>query len=225
MDVLYSLEDKVGGPSACKGGVVRYGDSFCLGSCASESPALLAIVRRPFAKRSPSLLPIDIVPPGRYPDQDYMWTFVPAAGAKKRSGDPVSFADRVRIQAFDYPGSNHRYVVTNQPELRVFQAEPSVVQAEKAPCSRGEPNWFIAHASRLRTAPDGYVLPDGDRKSHVEFGRDNYVALINSANYLSARRNPNGGVYGSVSTMRDLPATGKAVWWCLYRCTADVPSR
>ncbi|PMS38534.1 hypothetical protein B0G57_102115 [Trinickia symbiotica] len=224
MDVLYSLDDKVGGPSAYKGGVVRYGELFCFGSCASEAPALLAIVRRPFAKRSPSLLPIDIVPPGRYPDQDYMWTFVPAAGAKKRCGDPVSFADRLRIQAFDYTG-NHRYIVTSQPELRVFQSERSVVQAEKAPCSRGDTDWFIAIASGLRTTPDGCVLPDGDRKSHIEFGTGNYVTLINNGYYLSASPNPYGGLYGGVSTSRDLPPTGKTVWWCLYRTPADVPLR
>lgn len=217
MDVLYSPEDVVSTSGAYRDQTIRYGDRFCLGNCASNLLAFMAIVRHRNRKRSPSLLPTDMAPPGRYPDPDYMWTFIPAAGMKKKCGDPVSFADRVRIQSLDYTG-NCRYVVMNP-------ADPRVVQAEKAPCSRGASTWMIASTARLRTAPDGRVLPDGDRKPHLEFGSGNYVSLINGARYLSVGSHPYGGSVNGVSTLPDLPATGMAVWWRLYRSLSDAPSR
>lgn len=214
MDVLYSLEDEMSGRGVYKEETIRYGDLFCFGNCASNAPALLAIVRHRIGKRSPSVLPVDIAAPGQYADSDYMWTFVPAPGTKRRCGDPISFGDRVRIQTIDYLG-NCRYLIVN-PDA------PRVVQAEKAPCGRGKSTWFVTYASRLRKTPDGCLLPDGERKAHVEFGKSNYVALINDARYLGARTNPYGELRGGACTLPDLPASGAAVWWRLDRRPSDA---
>jgi hypothetical protein len=214
MDVLYSIEDEVSKPDIHRDETIRYGDPLVLASCVSGEAAFLSIVRHRAGKRSPSLLRTDLAASGRYPNTDYIWTFVPAAGTKRKHGDAVLFADRVRIRLFDYTG-NYRY-------LAVDAVDPRLVTAEKAPSSPSVSTWSVACAARLRTESDGRVLPDGNLKHNVEFGKGNYIALINTTRYLSVSPDHFGGFHNGVSTLPDLPATGVAVWWRIYRSLSDA---
>ena len=230
MDVLFSVEERVSKPMVNKPEIVRYGDSLVLETCASREPAFLAIVRNTTSKRSPSVLPIEAAAAGRYPNTDYLWTFAPAAGTKKKRGDPVSFGDRLRIQTFDYTG-NYRHLAMIPPDVRypVHARQPVDqifgVVAEKTPGGCGTSTWSMASAARLRTEPGGRVLPDGDLKLDVEFG-EGYIALLGSARYLSLCPPPYRGLLNSVGTLPDLPPNGMAVWWRVQRSLADArPSR
>lgn len=193
---------------------IRYGDPVVLRSCASRDPVFLAMVRHLRGKRSPSALHTEIAAPGVRPDSDYIWTFVPAAGSKKKRGDRVEFAERVRIQLFDYMG-NYRFLAINP-------ADSHSVMAEKTPSAHDISTWSIACAARLRLEPGGRVLPDGERKQFLEYGTCTYLALINAADYLCARRETNGTTGIATGMAPDLPAAGMGVWWRVYRRQADV---
>lgn len=216
MDVLFEIQSETSKPEICESEPVRYGDSFVLESCASREPAFLAIIRHRTGKRSPSMLRTEVAAPGQYPNPDYIWTFVPVAGTRKRRGDVVSFADRVRIQTFDYTG-NHRQLLMNT-------ADRGSVTAEKMPC-HGASTWFVACAAQLRKEADGRVIPGGDFNPNLEFGKGNYVALINTARYLSVMPDHYGGVSNSVGTLHDLPPSGMATWWRIHRSVSAAPSR
>jgi hypothetical protein len=209
MDVLFSMEGEVSQPEIYEGGPICYGDQLVFESCASGKPAFLAIVRQKTGKRSPAMLRIEVAAPGLYPNSDYIWTIVPVVGTRKKRGDVVSFADRVRIQAFDYTG--------NYRNLAMSSADRGFVTAEKAPTSHSASTWFIACAAQLRKEPSGRVLPDGGLQPKLEFGKGNYVALINAARYLSAIPDHYDENHYSVSTLPDLPASGMAVWWRIHR--------
>jgi hypothetical protein len=216
MDVLFDIQSETSKPVIYESEPVRYGDPFVLESCATVEPAFLAIIRQKTGKRSPSMLRTEVAAPAQYPHPDYIWTFVPVSGMKKRRGDVVSFADRVRIQAVDYTG--------NDRQLLMNAADRGSVTADKMP-SQGLSTWFVACAAQLRKETDGRLVPGGDFNPKLEFGKGNYVALINTARYLSVMPANYGGVSNSVGTLPDLPANGMATWWRIYRSVSDVPPR
>lgn len=215
MDVVFSRGDRTQIIENQKDKTVRYGDPLVLKSCASRAPVFLAVIRQAGGKRRPAMLSTEIAAPGRHEEADYIWSFVPAAGTKKRCGDPVSFADRVRIQLFDYTGN-----------YRVLAASGTVdhsVVAEKTPVAQDVSTWSIACAARLRLEPGGRALPDGDFQYDMEYGTNTYTSLLNAGRYLCARHDPRG-TPGIVTGMAlDLPATGMGVWWRIYRSQSDVP--
>jgi hypothetical protein len=217
MDVLFAIQSEASKPEIHESEPVCYGDPFVLESCASGEPAFLAIIRNKTGKRSPSMLRTEAAAPGRYPNPDYIWTFVPVAGTRKKRGDVVSFADRVRIQAFDHTG-NYRHLLMNA-------ADRGSVTAEKVPTSPSASTWFVACAAQLRKEADGHVIPGGDFNERIEYGKGNYIALINTARYLSVIPDYYGVVSNSVGTLPDLPASGMAVWWRIHRSVSDAPSR
>jgi hypothetical protein len=216
VDILFEIPSETREPEVHESELVRYGEPFVLESCASGEPGFLAIIRHKLGKRSPPVLRTEVVEPEQYPNPDYIWSFVPAVGARKKRGDVVSFGDRVRIQTSDYTG-NHRQLLMNA-------ADRGSVTAHKTPC-QGPSTWFVTCASQLRTEASGRVMPDGDFNPMLEFGKGNYVALINTARYLSVMPDHYGCVSKSVGTLPDLPATGMATWWRIYRSVPDVPLR
>lgn len=216
MDILFEIQSETSKPEIDESEPVRYGDPFVLESCASSEPAFLAIIRHKAGKRSPTMLRTEVAAPVQYPSSDYIWTFVPVVGTKKKRGDVVSFADRVRIQTFDYTG-NYRQLLMNT-------ADRGSVTAEKMP-SQGALTWLVACAAQLRTEAGGRVMPDGDFNPNLEFGKGNYVALINIARYLSVMPDHYGGVSNSVGTVPDRPASGMGTWWRIHRSVSDAPSR
>lgn len=188
---------------------VRYGDPLSFGSCESSDPTFLAMLRNTTGRRSPPVLWTEAAAPGRHPPGDYVWTLIPAVGSKKRRGDPVSFADRVRLQLFDHTG-NYRF-------LALSRVDSNLVMAEKAPSGHEFSTWSIAYATHLKTDADGHVQPDGELKPHLEYGKSHYVALINAARYLSVVGDSHGTSRQSVGTVADMPAQGRAIWWHAYR--------
>jgi hypothetical protein len=153
MDILFEVQSEMSAPEIDGSGLVRYGDPFVLESCASSEPAFLTLIRHKSGKRSPAMLRTEVAAPAQYPNSDYIWTFTPVAGTKKKRGDVVSFADRVRIQTFDYSG-NYRQLLMNA-------ADRGSVTAEKLLC-RGASTWFVACTAQLREEAAGQVMPDGD---------------------------------------------------------------
>jgi hypothetical protein len=216
MDVLYAVSNKLSERSILENVIIRYGDPLVLGGRIGGEAIFLSIVRQQFGKRSPSRLRTEASAPGRYASADYVWTFVPAAGSRKKHGDAVTFADRVRIQSFDYTG-NYRY-------LAVDLGDPRSVVAEKTPSNHAASTWFIASATRLRTDESGCVLPDGESKANVEFGKGNYMALISGARYLGLAHDPFEELHHGVTTLPDLPNNGATVWWRAYQSIADAES-
>lgn len=215
MDVVFSRGDRTQIIETQKDETVRYGDPLVLKSCASRAPVFLAVIRQPDGKRRPALLRTEIAAPGKHQEADYIWSFVPVAGTKKRCGDPVSFADRVRIHLFDYTGS-----------YRVLAASGIVDQsvvAEKTPVAQDVSTWSIACAVRLRLEPGGRALPDGEFKRDMEYGTGTYTTLLNAGRYLCARHDPRGASGIATGMAFDLPATGMGVWWRIYRSQSDVP--
>ncbi|MEA3117498.1 MAG: hypothetical protein QOI13_768 [Paraburkholderia sp.] len=216
MDVLFETQSETSKPEIYESQKVCYGDPFVLESCVSDDPVFLAIVRHASSKRSPTMLRTEVATPGQYPNSDYIWTFVPVSRMGKKRGDVVSFGDRVRIQTFDYTG-HYRQLMMNT-------ADRGSITAEKLP-SQGASTWFVACAAQLRTEAAGRVVPDGDFHSTLEFGKSNYLALINTARYLSVMPDYYGSVSKNVGTLPDLPASGMATWWRISRSVSDASSR
>lgn len=214
MDVLFEVEDEVRPVQSERDGIIRYGDPWVLKNCASPEPIFLAMVRHTAGKRSPSILQTDLARAGKYPDADCRWTFVPVSGSKKRRGDPVSFADRVRVQHFDYTG-NYRFLAT-------CASDHSSVVAEKAPSAHDVSTWSLACTPRLRLEPGGRVWPDGPLMQSLEYGAGMYLSLLNAAHYLCARHTLQALTQRPVGMLNDLPKSGMAVWWRIYRHLSDV---
>jgi hypothetical protein len=156
-------------------------------------------------RRSPPALWTEASVPGRHPANDYIWTIIPAAGSKKKRGEPVSFADRVRLQLFDHTG-NYRF-------LAISRVDSKLVTAEKAPSHHDFSTWSISFVSQLIKQPGGTVQPGGELKTYLEYGKANYVALINGARYLSIVGDSQGPQRHGVGTLADMPMEGVSVWW------------
>jgi hypothetical protein len=195
--------------------IVCYGDSVTFQSCESGDQTCLAMLRHLTGRRSPPVLWTEAAAPGRHPPGDYIWTIIPAVGCKKRRGDPVSFADRVRLQLFDYTG-NYRF-------LAISRVDSKLVMAEKAPSSPEISTWSIAYASQLTMQADGTVQPAGELKPHLEYGTSHYVALVNAARYLSVMSGDSPGApRHGVGTLADMPTNGVSVWWHVVRPAPQV---
>ncbi len=215
MDIVFSRRDAAQIIEADEDETVRYGDPVVFKSCASRTPVFLAVVRQPDGKRRPAILRTEIAAAGKHEEADYIWSFVPGAGTKKRCGDPVSFADRVRIQLFDYVGQ-YRVLATND-------APDQCVGAERTPVGHDVSTWSVACATRLRLEQGGRALPDGEFKQEMEYGANTYTSFLNAGRYLCGRHDPLGGPGIVTGVAPDLPATGMSVWWRVYRCLSDVP--
>lgn len=218
MDVLFEVESEVRPAQTHNDGIIRYGDPWVMKNCASAEPVFLAMVRHTQGKgkRSPSILQTELARAGKHPDNDYVWTFVPAQGTKKKRGDPVCFSDRVRVQLFDVTG-NYRF-------LAVGETDESSVVAEKTPSSPKVSTWHLACTPRLRLEPGGRVWPDGGRMAGLAYGSGMYLAVINAGRYLGARHARTQQNQSTAGMLRDLPASGMAVWWRIYRHLGDVPN-
>jgi hypothetical protein len=215
MDIVFSRGDATRIIEPEKDETVRYGDPVVFRSCASHTPVFLAVVRQPDSKRRPAILRTEIAAPGKHEDADYIWSFVPTAGSKKRCGDPVSFADRVRIQLFDYVGQ-YRVLATSD-------AAEQFVRAERTPVGHDVSTWSVACAARLRLEPGGRALPDGEFQPAMAYGTNAYTSFLNAGHYLCGRHDPQGGTGIVTGVAPDLPATGMSVWWRVYRSLSDVP--
>ena len=215
MDIVFSRGDADDIIDPEKDERVRYGDPVVLRSCASRAPVFLAVIRQPDGKRRHAVLRTEIAAPGKHQEADYIWSFMPAAGTKKRCGDPVSFADRVRVQLFDYIG---QYRV-----LAASDAADQAVGAEKTPVAQDVSSWSIACTARLRLEQGGRALPDGEFKRDMEYGAHAYTSFLNAGRYLCARHDPLGGIGIVTGVTFDLPATGTGVWWRIYRSLSEVP--
>jgi hypothetical protein len=216
MDVLCATTNESSERGVLENVIIRYGDPLLLEGCIGGEAFFLSIVRPNAGKRSPSRLRTEASARGRYASANHVWTFVPAAGSRKKHGDAVAFADRVRIQSFDYTGY-HRFLAVNP-------ADPRSVMAEKAPISHAASTWYIASATRLRTDESGCVLPDGEFKTNIEFGKGTQMALINGARYLGLAHDPFEGHHQGVTTLQDLPNDGATVWWRAYPGIDDAHS-
>jgi hypothetical protein len=216
MDALCAVANESCERGVLKNVVIRYGDPLVLHGRIGGEAIFLSIVRQKVGKRSPSRLRTEAAAPGQYASADYVWMFVPAVGSRKKRGDVVSFADRVRIQSLDYTG-HYRY-------LSVNPVDPRTVMADKAPINHAASTWYIASANRLRTDESGCVLPDGEFEANIEFGNGNHIALMNGARYLGLARDPFEGLHHGVTTLPDLPNNGATVWWRAYPSIADALS-
>lgn len=215
MDIVFSRGDAAQLIDAERDETVRYGDPVVFKSCASRTPVFLVVIRQPDGKRRPAILRTEIALPGKHAEADYIWSFVPGAGTKKRCGDPVSFADRVRIQLFDYVGQYRVLATSDIPD--------QCVGAERMPVGHDVSTWSVACAARLRLEQGGRALPDGEFKHDMEYGANAYTSFLNAGRYLCGRHDPLGGAGIVTGVAPDLPATGMSVWWRVYRSASDVP--
>lgn len=193
--------------------VVRYGESIVLESCESSEHLFLSIVRRCEGRRSPMLLSTEVSESDKHPAIDYQWRMLPVVGSGLKWGDPVSFADRVRLQLVDDKG--------NSRMLAVSHLDNQSIMAERQPAKVEACTWWIAYTA-LDIRRDGRVAPFGDLAPHLEYGTANYMTLVNNARYLSANDDRYRILRKRTGLLDDLPETGTAVWWRVYRSTSDI---
>lgn len=196
------------------GDVVRYGDSIVLESCDCSDPLYLGFVRRFEGRRNPLLLSTDVSEADKHPANDYQWRLLPVVGAKRKWGDPVQFADRVRLQVVDDKG--------NSRMLSVSHLDNRSIMAERRPTCVDSCTWWVTYTSELRLGRDGRVGPSGDLSPHLMYGDLNYVGLVNGARYLSVVDDQYGILRKRTVLLDDLPGTGTATWWRIQR---SLPER
>lgn len=196
------------------GDVVRYGDSIVLESCDGSDPLYLGFVRRFEGRRNPLLLSTEVSEADKHPASDYQWRLLPVVGAKRKWGDPVQFADRLRLQAVDDKG--------NSRMLSVSRLDNRSIMAERRPTCVDSCTWWVTYTSELRVGRDGHVCPSGDLSPHLKYGELNYVGLVNGARYLAAIDDQYRILRKRTVLLDDLPETGTATWWHVRR---SLPER
>ncbi len=196
------------------GNVVCYGDAIVLESCESEEHLFLGIVRRSEGRRNPLLLSTEVCEAGKHPAVDYQWRVLPVVGSKRKWGDPVSFADRVRLQLVDDKG--------NSRMLSVSHLDNRSIMAERRPARMETCTWWLTYTSELNVGHDGRVAPSGELAPHLLYGAENYVGLINGARYLASMDDQYRILRKRTVLRDDLPAKGKGVWWRIHRSLCDV---
>lgn len=194
--------------------VVRYGDSIVLESCESSEHLFLSIVRRSEGRRNPMLLSTEVSESDKHPAIDYLWRMLPVVGSKLKWGDPVSFAERVRLQLTDDKG--------NARMLAVSHLDNRSIMAERHPAKAEACTWWVSYTSALDVGHDGSVVPAGDLAPHLQYGTANYLTLVNNARYLSAKDDQYRILRKRTGLLDDLPETGTAAWWRVYRSMSDV---
>lgn len=199
------------------GDIVCYGDSIVLESCEINEPLFLGIVRRCEGRRNPMLLSTEVSEADKHPTSDYQWRVLPVVGSKRKWGDPVSFADRIRLQLVDDRG--------NSRMLAVSHLDNRSIMAERQPAKMDACIWWLSYTSTLKFNRDGRAVPSGDLMPHLEYGASNYLALLNNARYLSATDDHYGILRKRTTLLGDLPERGTAIWWRAHRSLSDaVPS-
>lgn len=196
------------------GDVVRYGDSIVLENCDCSDPLYLGFVRRFEGRRNPLLLSTEVSEADKHPASDYQWRLLPVVGGKRKWGDPVAFADRIRLQVVDDKG--------NSRMLSVSHLDNRSIMAERRPTCVDSCTWWVTYTSELRVGCDGRVGPSGDLSPHLMYGDSNYVGLINGARYLSAIDDQYRILRKRTVLLDDLPDTGTATWWRVQR---SLPER
>lgn len=193
---------------------VRYGDLIVLENCENDEHLFLGIVGRKVGKRHPLQLSTEVAEADKHAASDYLWRVLPSVGGKRKWGDPIAFADRVRLQLIDEKGQS-RF-------LAVSHLDDRSIMAERRPMRMEACIWLISYSSELAVGRDGRVTPAGDFSPHVKYGDVNYVTLVNRAGYLGATDDQYRILRKRTALFDDLPARGKGVWWRLYRSVSDV---
>lgn len=196
------------------GNVVRYGDAIVMESCESSEPLFLGIVRRSEGRRNPLLLSTEVSEADKHPAADYQWRILPVVGSKRKWGDPVSFADRVRLQMVDDKG--------NSRMLSVSHLDDRSVMAERRPTKMEACTWWLTYTNELKIGHDGRAAPSGELEPHLQYGDANYVGLINAARYLAAVDDQYRILRKRAVLLEDLPAKGTGPWWYIHRSLRDV---
>lgn len=196
------------------GDVVRYGDGIVLESCESSEHLFLGIVRRCEGRRNPLLLSTEVSEAHKHAPSDYQWRVLPVVGSKRKWGDPVSFADRVRLQLVDDKG--------NSRMLSVSHLDNRSIMAERRPTRMDACTWWLTYTSELKVGRDGRMMPAGEIATHLQYGADNYVGLINGARYLAAMDDPYRVLRQRTLLLDDLPSQGTGPWWRIHRSLWDV---
>ena len=194
--------------------VVRYGDSIVLESCECDEHLFLGIVSRKNGRRHPLQLTTEVAEPDKFPGTDYQWRLLPVVGGKRKWGDPVSFADRVRLQMVDDKGQSRM--------LAVSHLDDRSIMAERRPARIECCTWWLSYSRELAVGRDGRVTPAGEFAPHVQYGTVNYVTLVNRAGYLGAVDDQYRILRKRTALVEDLPEKGKSVWWRLYRSTSEA---
>lgn len=193
---------------------VRYGDSIVLESCESSEHLFLGIVRRSEGRRNPMLLSTEVAEPGKHHASDYQWRVLPVVGSKRRWGDCVSFADRIRLQLVDDKG--------NSRMLAVSHLDNRSIMAERRPGKMDACTWWVSYTSELKAGRGGSMAPAGNPAPHLEYGTANYMALVNGARYLSATDDQYRILRKRTVLLNELPVTSAAAWWRVHRSMSDV---
>lgn len=196
--------------------VVRYGDLIVLESCECEEHLFLGIVSRKVGRRHPLQLTTEVAEPDKFPITDYQWRVLPVVGGKRKWGDPIAFADRVRLQLLDGKGQSRM--------LAVSHLDDRSIMAERRPGRMESCTWWLSYSKELAVGRDGRVTPAGEFSPHVQYGAVNYVTLVNRAGYLGAIDDQYRILRKRTTLLADLPERGKAVWWRLHRSTAEAVS-
>jgi hypothetical protein len=193
---------------------VRYGDLIVLESCENDEHLFLGIVSRKVGRRHPLQLSTEVAEADKHPGADYQWRVLPSIGGKRKWGDPIAFADRIRLQLVDDKGQSRM--------LSVSHLDDRSIMAERRPARMDSCTWSLSYSSELATARDGRVTPAGEFSPHVKYGAVNFVTLVNRAGYLGAADDQYRILRKRTVLLDDLPDRGKAVWWRMYRSVSEV---
>jgi hypothetical protein len=196
--------------------VVRYGDSIVLESCECVENLFLGIVRRVEGRRNPLLLSTEVSEADKHPASDYQWRLLPVVASKRKWGDPVQFADRIRLQMVDDKG--------NSRMLSVSHLDNRSVMAERRPTRIESCTWWLTYTNELKVNHDGRVTPSGELGPHLLYGEENYVGLVNGARYLSAVDDQYRILRKRTVLLDDMPETGTAMWWRIQRALPNTAS-
>lgn len=196
--------------------VVRYGDSIVLESCECVESLFLGIVRRVEGRRNPLLLSTEVSEADKHPVADYQWRLLPVVASKRKWGDPVQFADRIRLQMVDDKG--------NSRMLSVSHLDNRSVMAERRPARMESCTWWLTYTNELKVNHDGRVAPSGELGPNLLYGEENYVGLCNGARYLSAVDDQYRILRKRTVLLDDMPDTGTAMWWRIQRALPTAAS-
>lgn len=196
------------------GDVVRFGDSIVLESCDCSEPLFLGFVRRFEGRRNPLLLSTEVSEVGKHPGSDYQWRLLPVVGSKRKWGDPVHFADRIRLQVVDDKG--------NSRMLSVSHLDNRSIMAERRPTGSESCTWWVTYTSELKVSRAGQVVPSGELEPYLMYGDDNYVGFVNNARYLSAIDDQYRILRKRTVLLDDLPNGGTATWWRIHRSLPEL---
>lgn len=196
--------------------VVRYGDLVVLESCECEEHLFLGIVSRNVGRRHPLRLSTEVAEADKHPGGDYQWRLLPVVGSKRKWGDPVAYADRIRLQKLDDKN------VTRL--LAVSHLDDRSIMAERRPGLMDLCTWWLSYSTELSVGRDGRVTPTGQFAPYLQYGDLNYLTLVNRAGYLGAVDDQYRILRKRTVLLDDLPERGKAVWWRMHRSIADVGS-